>query len=201
MAKDNNNEMVLVKLEELEALEAKKEMFEIVSAENEAMKLTIRNLEWELQSKCQNLDTTEEMLNTMVVRLSETRDLLHASLKKQSSYKNIADGCVASLRDYLWNWLTKNNREVVKRALKYYEPEGQMRLMIAVFNYLIFDKKFKALDAMEQRHFDVIVERIDKDAITIPVHSMIMGLLKKYGPVKELRQILLEAIATTYSED
>ena len=193
--------MVLVKLEELEALEAKKEMFEIVSAENEAMKLTIRNLEWELQSKCQNLDTTEEMLNTMVVRLSETRDLLHASLKKQSSYKNIADGCVASLRDYLWNWLTKNNREVVKRVLKYYEPEGQMRLMIAIFNYLIFDKKFKALDAMEQRHFDVIVERIDKDAITIPVHSMIMGLLKKYGPVKELRQILLEAIATTYSED
>ena len=201
MAKDNNNEMVLVKLEELEALEAKKEMFDIVSAENEAMKLTIRNLEWELQSKCQNLDTTEEMLNTMVVRLSETRDLLHASLKKQSSYKNIADGCVASLRDYLWNWLTKNNREVVKRVLKYYEPEGQMRLMIAVFNYLIFDKKFKALDAMEQRHFDVIVERIDQDAITIPVHSMIMGLLKKYGPVKELRQILLEAIATTYSED
>jgi hypothetical protein len=177
------------------------EQFDIVSAENETMKLTIRNLEWELQSKCQNLDTTEEMLNTMVVRLSETRDLLHASLKKQSSYKNIADGCVASLRDYLWNWLTKNNREVVKRALKYYEPEGQMRLMIAVFNYLIFDKKFKALDAMEQRHFDVIVERIDQDAITIPVHSMIMGLLKKYGPVKELRQILLEAIATTYSED
>ena len=201
MAKENNNEMVLVKLEELEALEAKKEMFDIVSAENEAMKLTIRNLEWELQSKCQNLETTEEMLNTMVVRLSETRDLLHASLKKQSTYKNIADGCVASLRDYLWNWLTKNNREVVKRVLKYYEPEGQMRLMIAIFNYLIFDKKFKALDAMEQRHFDVIVERIDKDAITIPVHSMIMGLLKKYGPVKELRQILLEAIATTYSED
>ena len=201
MAKENNNEMVLVKLEELEALEAKKEMFDIVSAENEAMKLTIRNLEWELQSKCQNLETTEEMLNTMVVRLSETRDLLHASLKKQSTYKNIADGCVASLRDYLWNWLTQNNREVVKRVLKYYEPEGQMRLMIAIFNYLIFDKKFKALDAMEQRHFDVIVERIDKDAITIPVHSMIMGLLKKYGPVKELRQILLEAIATTYSED
>jgi hypothetical protein len=76
---------------------------------------------------------------------------------------------------------------VVKRALKYYEPEGQMRLMIAVFNYLIFDKKFKALDAMEQRHFDVIVERIDQDAITIPVHSMIMGLLKKYGPVGTLK--------------
>ena len=182
----------MVKLEEQETLEAMKEQFDYVSAENDTMKLTIRNLEWELQSKCQELDTTEEMLNTMVVRLSETRDLLHASLKKQSSYKNIAEGCVASLRDYLWNWLTKNNREVVKRALKYYEPEAQMRLMVAVFNHLVFGKKFKAVDAMEQRHFDVIVERIDQDAITIPVHSMMMGLLKKYGPVKALEEILKE---------
>ena len=36
--------MVMVKLEELKTLEAMKEQFDYVSAENETMKLTIRNL-------------------------------------------------------------------------------------------------------------------------------------------------------------
>ena len=157
-----------------------------MKAEMEAAKLTIRNQESEIEQKSKELDETKGTLSEMVKRLGETRDLLHSSLQLQAKHQHVAEGCLDIMKTFLYKWLTKSNQEAVTRALQFYKPEGQMKMILAVLDYLLFGKKFKSENQVEQRHFDVICTRLDMDAITLPAHSLMVKLMKKYGLFEKL---------------
>ena len=41
---------------------------------------------------------------------------------------------------------------------------------------------------MSEAHFRIICQRIDEDAITLPSHSLMVKLLKKYGFFEPINQ-------------
>lgn len=95
--------------------------------------------------------------------------------------REVANNCVAILKDYLFKWLTPDNQAFVKRVFKYYDDYDQTRMMYAILKYLIFDEKTGFHKPVQGWHFRIICEKIDDDAVTLPSHSMMMRLMKKYG--------------------
>ena len=183
MAEKNKKEVEMTKIEV--------EKLACMKAEREAMRLTIRNQEYEIQEKCKELDETKDTLREMVKRLGETRDLLHSSLQLQAYHKDVADGCVDLIREFLFKWLTKGNQVKLKKMLEFHKVEGQMRLMLGVLNYILFDKEFRSHDEVEKTHFDVICKKIDEDVITLPAHSMMVKLVVKYGLFEKIKDQLV----------
>lgn len=164
------------------------EELQILKAENEAMRLTIRRQETEIKQKSEDLAETKDMLGEMVKRLSETRDLLHSALELQARYKNIADGCLEMQKENLFKWLTKRNQTALKKTLQFYSAEGQMKLILGVLDYVLFGKEYKAHSEVEKTHFKTICEKIDDDAITLPVHSLMVKLVVKYGLFDKIKE-------------
>ena len=183
MAEKNKKEVEMTKIEV--------EKLACMKAEREAMRLTIRNQEYEIREKCKELDETKDTLREMVKRLGETRDLLHSSLQLQAYHKDVADGCVDLIREFLFKWLTKGNQVKLKKMLEFHKVEGQMRLMLGVLNYILFDKEFRSHDEVEKTHFDVICKKIDEDVITLPAHSMMVKLVVKYGLFEKIKDQLV----------
>ena len=101
--------------------------------------------------------------------------------------REVANNCVAILKDYLFKWLTPDNQAFVKRVFKYYDDYDQTRMMYAILKYLIFDEKTGFHKPVQGWHFRIICEKIDDDAVTLPSHSMMMKLMKKYGLFDALR--------------
>ena len=95
--------------------------------------------------------------------------------------REVASNCAGILRDFLFKWLTKDNQAFVKRVFKFYDYYDQTRMIYALLSYLIFDKKTSFHKPVQGWHFRIICDKIDEDAVTLPVHSMMMGLMKKYG--------------------
>ena len=172
---------------EVEMTKIEVEKLACMKAEREAVRLTIRNQEYEIQEKCKELDETKDTLREMVKRLGETRDLLHSSLQLQAYHKDVADGCVDMIREFLFKWLTKQNQMKLKQILQFHKAEGQLRLMLGVLNYLLFDKEYRSQDEVEKTHFDVICKKIDEDAITLPVHSLMVKLIVKYKLFQKIK--------------
>ena len=165
----------------VEMTEISVEKLACMEAEMEAMRLTIRNQEYDMEERCKELAETKDTLSEMVKRLGETRDLLHSSLQLQSTYLNISEGVVDGVRKFLYKFLTKHNREAVDRSLQFHKAEGQVKLIIAVLDYLLFGTRLKTADQVLQTHFNVICTRLDIDAITLPSHSLMVKLVKRYG--------------------
>ena len=101
--------------------------------------------------------------------------------------REVALSCVEILRDFLFKWLTKDNQAFVKRVFKFYDDYDQTRMMYALLKYLIFDQKTGFHKPVQGWHFRIICEKIDEDAVTLPAHSMMMRLMKKYGLFGALR--------------
>ena len=95
--------------------------------------------------------------------------------------REVARSCVEILKDFLFKWLTPDNQAFVKRVFKFYDDYDQTRMMYAILKYLIFDQKTGFHKPVQGWHFRIICEKIDEDAVTLPVHSMMMRLMKKYG--------------------
>lgn len=95
--------------------------------------------------------------------------------------REVASNCAGILRDFLFKWLTKDNQAFVKRVFKFYDYYDQTRMIYALLSYLIFDKKTSFHKPVQGWHFRIICEKIDEDAVTLPVHSMMVKLMKKYG--------------------
>jgi hypothetical protein len=172
---------------EVEMTKIEVEKLACMKAERDAMRLTIRNQEYEIQEKCKELEETKDTLREMVKRLGETRDLLHSSLQLQAYHKDVADGCVDMIREFLFKWLTKQNQMKLKKMLQFHQMEGQLRLMLGVLNYILFGKEYSSRDEVEKTHFDVICKKIDEDAITLPAHSMMVQLVVKYGLFQKIK--------------
>ena len=95
--------------------------------------------------------------------------------------REVARSCVEILKDFLFKWLTPDNQAFVKRVFKFYDDYDQTRMMYAILKYLIFDQKTGFHKPVQGWHFRIICEKIDEDAVTLPAHSMMMKLMKKYG--------------------
>lgn len=95
--------------------------------------------------------------------------------------REVARSCVEILKDFLFKWLTPNNQAFVKRVFKFYDDFDQTRMIYAILKYLIFDQKTGFHKPVQGWHFRIICEKIDDDAVTLPAHSMMMRLMKKYG--------------------
>lgn len=95
--------------------------------------------------------------------------------------REVARSCVEILKDFLFKWLTPDNQAFVKRVFKFYDDYDQTRMMYAILKYLIFDQKTGFHKPVQGWHFRIICEKIDEDAVTLPAHSMMVKLMKKYG--------------------
>lgn len=95
--------------------------------------------------------------------------------------REVASNCAGILKEFLFKWLTKDNQAFVKRVFKFYDYYDQTRMIYALLSYLIFDKKTSFHKPVQGWHFRIICDKIDEDAVTLPVHSMMMRLMKKYG--------------------
>ena len=95
--------------------------------------------------------------------------------------REVASNCAGILKEFLFKWLTKDNQAFVNRVFKFYDYYDQTRMIYALLSYLIFDKKTSFHKPVQGWHFRVICDKIDEDAVTLPVHSMMMKLMKKYG--------------------
>lgn len=95
--------------------------------------------------------------------------------------REVARSCVEILKDFLFKWLTPDNQAFVKRVFKFYDDYDQTRMMYAILKYLIFDQKTGFHKPVQGWHFRIICEKIDEDAVTLPAHSMMVRLMKKYG--------------------
>ena len=101
--------------------------------------------------------------------------------------REVARSCVEILKDFLFKWLTPDNQAFVKRVFKFYDDYDQTRMMYAILKYLIFDQKTGFHKPVQGWHFRIICEKIDEDAVTLPAHSMMVKLMKKYGLFSALR--------------
>lgn len=95
--------------------------------------------------------------------------------------REVASNCAGILKEFLFKWLTKDNQAFVNRVFKFYDYYDQTRMIYALLSYLIFDKKTSFHKPVQGWHFRIICDKIDEDAVTLPAHSMMMKLMKKYG--------------------
>ena len=101
--------------------------------------------------------------------------------EEYSREREVASNCAGILRDFLFKWLTKDNQAFVKRVFKFYDDYDQTRMIYAILKYLIFDEKTGFHKPVQGWHFRIICDKIDEDAVTLPAHSMMVKLMKKYG--------------------
>ncbi len=181
--KVENNEIKMIQISE--------EELAVMKAEEEVMKQNIADMQIELFEKNEELETTKKSLSEMLSNLQETRDLLQGSLKLQARYENVAQGCLDTQKAMLNKWLSRKNQKFVEMVLGFYKVEGQMQMIKAILDYLLFGKKAKMWAEVSQTHFDVICDRIDEDAITLPAHSFMVKLIVKYGLFEKIKDQLV----------
>lgn len=115
-----------------------------------------------------------------------TNDKLKEAQEKVRMMKGATDQTVSTLREFLFMWLSPMNQFRVKRMLRFYNKEQQAYMMSALLSYLIFGEKKILSREVERWHFKIICGQIDEDMITLPAHSLMVKLFKKYGLLESL---------------
>ena len=95
--------------------------------------------------------------------------------------REVARSCAGMLKEFMFKWLTPDNQASVKRVFKFYDDYDQTRMAYAILKYLIFDETTYFHKAVQAWHFKLICEKIEEDVVTLPAHSMMVKLMKKYG--------------------
>ena len=131
------------------------------------------------------LHATKNDLRQTQRTLLLTADKLKDAQAKLSMMKQATDDTVCILREYLFLWLTPMNQFRVKRMLRFYNKQQQVRMMSALLSYVIFGEKTVFTREVERWHFKIIISQIDEDAISLPTHTMMVKLFKKYGLFEE----------------
>lgn len=127
------------------------------------------------------LHATKNELRQTQRALYLTNDKLKDALEKIGMMKRATDDTVSILREYLFLWLTPMNQFRVKRMLRFYNKEQQVRMMAAILSYVVFGQKTEFTREVERWHFKIICAQIDEDAISLPAHSLMVKLFQKYG--------------------
>ena len=176
----------------VERMEVSVEEYVTMVADGEAMKEQMSLQAEELAEAKEELASTKAQLTEMVKTVSELRLKLHGSLERQIRDEETANDCVSEMKNFLMHWLTKQNQTSVNHMLKLYKPQQKVRMMAALLNYLIFGRRMRLDREVERTHFNIICKRIDDDCITLPPHSLMVKLMKKYGLNVALQEMALE---------
>ena len=194
MKEENVIDLLDLGTENLEAMEPEEE--ELVLDEPEEEELAMEELPIPEGMKKDELIAEVYRLRRMGIAKDEKEkglivevDYLRKELKEEyGREREVASNCAGILRDFLFKWLTKDNQAFVKRVFKFYDYYDQTRMIYALLSYLIFDKKTSFHKPVQGWHFRIICNKIDEDAVTLPVHSMMMGLMKKYGLFEKISE-------------
>ena len=81
----------------------------------------------------------------------------------------------------LFQWLSNENRKAMNRLLQFYHPLDKAMMIYALLLYLMTGKLLKMNNAIAQRHYDLMVEFVDDDLVTLPSHRHLVRLYEKYG--------------------
>ena len=178
------SEMKMVEIDARELAEMK--------AQEELMKESMRTLADDLDDARDDLETTKRELSVVTKDLRDTRQLLHSAVTVQQRSEETARQCSKILIGFLNQWLSVENRALVKNILKFYHPLQRVNMMNALLTYLIFGKKLHLEREVEKTHFKIICDRIDEDCINLPTHSLMVKLMKKYGLNETQKEIAQE---------
>ena len=126
------------------------------------------------------LHATKNELRLTQRTLYLTNDKLKDALEKIRMMKQATDDTVSIMRDYLFLWLTPMNQFRVKRMLRFYNKEQQVKMMSALLSYVVFGEKTEFTREVERWHFKIICGQIVEDAISLPAHSLMVKLFQKY---------------------
>ena len=147
----------------------------------EVMQNNMDELLTSLEDTQSDLRKTQVMLIEARMQRLEAEQRLTDALAQIAMMKKAATDAVLTLREYLFMWLTPENQERVKRMLRFYKQSDQTRMMSALLTYLMFGEKKTLPREVERWHMKLICDHIDSDAISLPVHSKMVMLFKKYG--------------------
>ena len=159
----------------------------------EKLELKLEETHKKLFTKVYKLADARKEIHQLKMELADTRrqlvgttDRLKTAEETIRMQKAATDQTVATLRDHLFSWLTPENQFRVKRMLRFYNKEQQVRMMTGLLNYLVFGIRPRFPREVERWHFRLIVEQIDADMIALPAHSLMVKLFKKYGLLESL---------------
>ena len=173
-----------MKENEKKTIEIQASVLKEMKEEEELMKLNMSNLTDQLEAAQEELKTTKEVLKTVSKELRDTKNLLHAAVELKCKAEETTALCEKTMKSFVNRWLTQENQTRMTQMLTYYHPADRIKMMNALLLYLMFWKK-KHLDReVEKTHFNIICEKIDEDSVTLPVHSMMVKLMEKYGLLK-----------------
>ena len=113
-------------------------------------------------------------------RLVEMTDRLAVSEESLNMMKKATDMTVFMMKDHLFSWLSSQNQLRVNRMLRFYNKEQQVKMMSALLSYVVFGEKTEFTREVERWHFKIICGQIEEDAISLPAHSLMVKLFKKY---------------------
>ena len=154
---------------------------EKLRAELEDNQKTLKKKLYKMRDLRNELHATKNELRQTQRTLLLTEDKLKTALEKIGAMRRATDDTVTLLRDHLFLWLSPMNQFRVKRMLRFYTKEQQVRMMSAILGYVIFGEIRLLPREVERWHFRIICGQIADDAITLPAHSLMVRLFKKYG--------------------
>ena len=187
-----STEVKVENVEEVKKVEIEVKVLEAMKAEAAQMKLNMSNLTDDLVRTKNELDVTKKELFSVSRDLRETKQLLHASVELQGKAEEAATRCEHSMTNFLSRWLTVKSMSRLKAILRWYYPLERVKIIDAVLTYLLFGKKFRLESEVENTHFKLICDMVDEDCVTLPVHSLMVKLMQKYGLNEELKEIALK---------
>ena len=157
------------------------EKTEKLSLELEETRKDLKKKLYKMRVLRNELHATKNELRQTQRTLLLTNDKLKDALWKIGMMKRATDNTVTILRNYLFLWLTPMNQFRVKRMLRFYDKEQQVRMMSALLSYVIFGEKTTFSREVERWHFKIICDQIAEDAISLPTHTLMVKLFLKYG--------------------
>ena len=156
------------------------EKTEKLSLELEETRKDLKKKLYKMRVLRNELHATKNELRQTQRTLLLTNDKLKDALWKIGMMKRATDNTVTILRDYLFLWLTPMNQFRVKRMLRFYNKEQQVKMMSALLSYVVFGEKTEFTREVERWHFKIICGQIEEDAISLPAHSLMVKLFQKY---------------------
>lgn len=154
---------------------------EKLSLELEETQKDLRKKLYKMRTLRNELHATKNELRQTQRTLYLTTDKLKDALEKIGMMKRATDNTVGILREYLFLWLTPMNQFRVKRMLRFYDKEQQVMMMKALLGFVVFGEKTEFTREVERWHFRIICGQIEEDAISLPTHTLMVKLFRKYG--------------------
>ena len=81
----------------------------------------------------------------------------------------------------LFEWLTQEAQQKVRRFVKYYHTEARLEMYYAMLRYVMFGKRTRFVKEVANWHFRLFCEQVDSDQYTPRMHEHWIFLWRKIG--------------------